>query len=89
MRSATNASLLSGSPLVSGLESLLKIHSYTLLDLRVGVEPQNGPWRVELWGRNITNRRYSVGTARTSDFTTQFTGMPATFGVSMSYHFNP
>jgi iron complex outermembrane recepter protein len=87
MRSATNAALLSGAASVAGLEGLLKIHSYTLLDLRAGVEPENGPWRVELWGRNVANRRYSVGTARTSDFTTEFTGMPATFGISASYRF--
>jgi len=72
---------------VAAEESLLRIPSFTLLDLRAGIESDQGRWRVEIWGRNVTNRFYVTGATRNSDFTTRFTGMPATFGISLRYRF--
>jgi outer membrane receptor protein involved in Fe transport len=86
-RSATNGALLSGVTAVAAEESLLRIPSFTLLDLRAGIESDQGRWRVEIWGRNVTNRFYVAGATRNSDFTTRFTGMPATFGISLRYRF--
>ena len=64
----------------------LRIKSYTLLDLRAGVE--NGPWRVELWGRNVTDAYYYTEVARLfGDSLVRFTGMPATYGITVGYRF--
>jgi iron complex outermembrane receptor protein len=86
-RSATTGALLSGAAAVAGEEAYLRVPGYTTLDLRAGIEPTNGPWRLEVWGRNVTDRLYVTGLGRTSDFTTRFAGMPATFGVSARYRF--
>jgi outer membrane receptor protein involved in Fe transport len=86
-RSGTTGALLSGVSGIATQESLLKIHGYTLLDLRAGLEPRDGPWRVEIWGRNVTNKFYVVGTTRASDYVTRYAGMPVTYGVSVRYRF--
>jgi iron complex outermembrane receptor protein len=86
-RSGTTGALLSGAPAVASQESLLKIPGYTLLGLRAGFEPANGPWRLEFWGRNVTNRFYETGATRNSDFVTRFAGMPLTYGITAHYSF--
>jgi iron complex outermembrane recepter protein len=86
-RSATSGALLSGAPQVATEEALLKIPGYSLLDLRAGLEPVNGPWRLELWGRNVANRFYVTGATHNSDYVSRFSGMPATFGFTVKYRF--
>jgi iron complex outermembrane receptor protein len=86
-RSGTTGALLSGDPAVAALEDGLKIGGYALVDLRAGIEPSDERWRLELWGRNITNKFYVNGVTRNSDFTTRFTGMPATYGLTVRYRF--
>jgi iron complex outermembrane receptor protein len=88
LHSSTSGSLLSGDPAVASEEALLKIPGYTLLDVRAGVETQNGSWRLEAWGRNVTNRFYLIGNTRQADYLTRYTGMPATYGISLYYRFN-
>jgi iron complex outermembrane recepter protein len=87
-RSDTFGALLSGVPSAAANEALLRIDGYALLDLRGGVEAADGTWRVELWGRNVTNQFYSIGTTKSSDFANRFTGMPVTYGVALRYRFN-
>ncbi|MFV3074815.1 TonB-dependent receptor [Niveispirillum fermenti] len=86
-RSNTTGTLLSGDPAVAALEDKLKIAGYALIDLRAGIEAEDARWRLELWGRNITNRFYVGGVSRNSDFTTRFAGAPATYGVTLRYRF--
>ncbi|MBP7337924.1 TonB-dependent receptor [Niveispirillum sp.] len=86
-RSGTTGTLLSGDPAVAALEDKLKIGGYALIDLRAGIEADDARWRLELWGRNITNRFYVGGVSRNSDFTTRFAGAPATYGVTLRYRF--
>jgi iron complex outermembrane receptor protein len=64
-----------------------EIHGYSLVDLRTGVESPDGKWRVELWGRNVTNRYYLVNVSRLVDSVAASTGMPATFGISIHARF--
>jgi outer membrane receptor protein involved in Fe transport len=70
--------VLSSSPLV-------KVPGYTLLDLRAGVELQDGRWRIEAWGRNVTDKYYLVNISRTGDGLARLTGRPATFGVTVAF----
>jgi iron complex outermembrane recepter protein len=63
----------------------LRIDGYGLLDLRAGVEAENGSWQVALWGRNVTNKFYLINAAHIIDDVTNSAGMPATYGVSFSY----
>jgi iron complex outermembrane receptor protein len=84
-RTGTRASLVSHAPAVIDRERLLDIAGYALLDLRAGIEDADDQWRIEIWGRNVTNSFYNAGARRTSDHTTRFTGMPVTYGVTLHY----
>ncbi|QEH79072.1 TonB-dependent receptor [Sphingomonas sp. C8-2] len=87
-RSGTTGALLSGDPAVAALEDGLRIDGYALVDLRAGIEAADERWRLELWGRNVTNKFYVNGVTRNSDFTTRFAGMPATYGLTVRYRFD-
>jgi len=63
----------------------LDIPEHTLLDLRAGVEKD--AWRVQLWGRNVTNVWYWTTAIHQNDALVRYTGMPATYGVSVSYRY--
>ena len=63
----------------------LAIPGYVLLDLRLGVT--RGPWTAEIWGRNVTNTWYWTSANHVNDVLLHYTGMPATYGVSVSYKF--
>ncbi|WP_293675897.1 TonB-dependent receptor [uncultured Phenylobacterium sp.] len=63
----------------------LKVPSYALLDLRAGVE--QGAWRAQVWGRNVTDKWYWNGAYHVNDVFVRYTGMPATYGVTVSYRY--
>jgi outer membrane receptor protein involved in Fe transport len=67
---------------------LLALKAYTLVDLRAGVETADGAWRLSVWGRNVGDVYYWTAASRDTDTTTRFAGMPATYGVAISYRFN-
>ncbi len=65
----------------------LAVDGYTLVDLRAGVESTDGAWRLTAWGRNVGDVYYWTAANRNLDTTVRFTGMPATYGVTLSYKF--
>jgi outer membrane receptor protein involved in Fe transport len=67
-------------------ERFLDIVARALLDVRAGVE--RGPWRVYFWGRNVTNTWYWNQSQHVNDVLLRFTGMPVTYGITVSYKFN-
>ena len=66
---------------------LLALKTYTLVDLRAGVQSLDGAWRLWVWGRNVGDVYYWTAASRDTDTTTRFAGMPRTFGVSLSYRY--
>ena len=44
-------------------------------------------WRVQVWGRNVTNEWYWTAADRVNDTILRYTGMPTTYGVTLSYRF--
>ncbi|MBP7340577.1 TonB-dependent receptor [Niveispirillum sp.] len=64
-----------------------RIDGYMLVDLRAGLEADDGNWRLQVWGRNVTNRFYVNNVAHLIDSVTEFSGMPVTYGVSFSYRY--
>jgi outer membrane receptor protein involved in Fe transport len=78
-RSETTAAI--GSP------SLYLMPSYALLDLQLGVQSQDGRWRVFAWGKNVMNRFYVNNVVELGDSVDRYTGMPATYGIAASYRF--
>lgn len=65
----------------------LAVDGYTLVDLRAGLESADGVWRVTAWGRNVGDVYYWTAANRNLDTTVRFAGMPATYGVTLSYRF--
>ena len=71
-----------GNPVAHG-DTDLPINKRALLDLRAGIE--TGNWRVWAWGQNVTDKHYWNQVAHVNDVLLRFTGMPATYGLSVSY----
>lgn len=70
-----------------GGDPTFEIPSYTVLDLRAGVEFGDGRWRAELFGRNVTDKFYLVTVTRVLDTVNRLTGMPATYGATLSFRY--
>lgn len=68
-----------------GVSDVLSINAYGLLDLRAGVKDADNRWRVELFGRNVTNAYYWTNVGRVFDVARRLTGRPATYGISFGY----
>ena len=78
-RSSETAAI--GSPLYYGMPA------YTTLDLQAGVSTADDKWRVFLWGKNVTNAFYVTNVIQEGDAITRYTGMPGTYGVTVSYRY--
>ena len=72
---------------VFGTNAELLLPAYTLLDARVGIESADERWRLQLWGRNITDEFYYVSKQHGADSIAGLTGMPATYGVTLTYRY--
>ena len=72
---------------VVGNDPITLIKSYALLDLRIGLETQDQKWRLQLWGKNVTNEYYWTNAIVVYDTQVRYAGMPATFGVTVSYRY--
>jgi len=66
----------------------LTLRDYALVNLRAGVESQDGQWRASIWGRNVGDVYYWTVAMHTTDVNTRLAGMPATYGVDLSYKLN-
>lgn len=64
-----------------------EIDGYTLLDLRLGVEGDDGRWNASIWGRNVTDKYYWTSAVRGSDAVVRYAGLPATYGVTVGFRY--
>jgi outer membrane receptor protein involved in Fe transport len=60
------------------------LNGYALLDLRAGIEAPDGKWRIQIWGKNVTNKYYLTNVAHVTDAIAATTGRPASYGVTLS-----
>lgn len=67
------------------LGSTFRIPGYALLDLRAGVEA--GPWRISVFGKNVTDKFYATNIYTQYDTIDRLTGMPATYGITIARKF--
>lgn len=65
--------------------TIFELPSYATLDLRVGFKAADDRWRVSVWGKNITNSYYINNVVTATDTIGRYTGMPATYGVSLGF----
>lgn len=63
----------------------LAVDSYTLVDLRAGIEAQDGAWKLMFWARNVGDTYYWTTGNANLDTTVRFAGMPRTYGVTLSF----
>jgi iron complex outermembrane recepter protein len=70
-----------------GPQPIDRIDAYVLLDLRAAISTQSGKYRVELWGKNVTNKFYWNNVSHPYDTVVRYAGMPATYGLSLSARF--
>src|SRR5258707_284153 len=63
------------------------IPNYTLLDLRAGMEREGGKYRLQFWGKNVTDKFYIVHAEDHQDALVRLVGMPATYRVTFSERF--
>lgn len=66
----------------AGTDDYFDIKGYGLLDLRAGV--QFDRFRVQAFGRNVTNTQYWNNVTHIYDTYARVTGMPVTYGVTVS-----
>jgi outer membrane receptor protein involved in Fe transport len=78
-RSGTTASI--------GNEPQLQLPGYTAIDAQGGINFAQGRYRVMLWGKNIANKFYLTNIIRYSDGIERFVGMPATYGITVSFRY--
>ncbi|NML12033.1 TonB-dependent receptor [Sphingobium sp. AR-3-1] len=62
-----------------------KIPGYATVDARLGYEAPGGAWKVMLWGKNVFNKYYIAAVVPASASAGRLAGMPATYGVTMSF----
>ena len=67
-----------------GVEPLLAIDAYTLLDVRFGYETPDARYRVQVYGRNVLNTYYWTNVSRAGDSLSRLAGQPPTFGIQVS-----
>lgn len=62
---------------------------YILVNGRVGVGPEDGPWSVELFVRNLTDEYFNVGgfAVPEQDNFAVYPNEPRTYGVSLRYNY--
>jgi iron complex outermembrane receptor protein len=63
------------------------INGYSLLGLRAGILSNDGHWRIQAFGDNVTNTYYVTHVEKVSDTTARFVGMPATYGLTVAYKY--
>src|SRR3546814_2461553 len=64
-----------------------RMPGYSLFDVRAGFESEDGVWRVQAYGRNITNKWYWVNVGVETDAIHRAPGMGATYGLGLSYRY--
>ncbi len=65
----------------------LTVPAYTLFDAIAGVESHDGRWRLQLWGRNLTDKlNYSTIVVR-QEARVRTVGLPRTFGITAGFRY--
>jgi hypothetical protein len=64
-----------------------EIPGYTTLDLRAGATGEGGRWRVQAYGRNVTNTVYTTSVSEYHDTSIRFRGKPAIYGLLVAFKY--
>jgi iron complex outermembrane receptor protein len=70
--------------------TVLKENGYFLLNGRLSLSPNKGPWELAAWVKNLTNETYlsaAQDLMLSLGFAEVVLGQPRTWGVEAEYHF--
>ena len=70
-----------------GNNPLFGLPAYTIVDVRAGVTGDRDRWRVELFGRNVTNEYYWTNVALAGDAVVRYAAFPVTYGIRLAVKF--
>ncbi len=70
---------------ISSTNMPFEIPAYATVDGRIGFQFANNGPMITLWGKNIFNKYYATNANQYLDATVRFAGMPATYGVTISF----
>ena len=82
-----NANHQSGSHSSLDRGAIFETKGRTLVDLRAGLESEEGTWKFTIWGRNVFDEYYWTSSNKVLDTVTRYAGMPATYGAELSVKF--
>ena len=82
-----NVRYQSSSPAAFGDAPGFRIPGYAIVDLRAGIEANDGRWRAQLWGRNIFNKFYINSITHVTDTVARTVGIGATYGATVGHRF--
>jgi iron complex outermembrane recepter protein len=71
-----------------GSPALYDMPEYSLLNVQAGIKTQDDRLNIYLWGKNVTNRFYVNNVVELEDDVIRYTGMPITYGITVSYKFH-
>jgi iron complex outermembrane receptor protein len=75
------------SDLYWATDNIASEDSYGLLDARIGLSPENAPWTVAIWGRNLSDELFRTNIISFfGEEVSQF-GAPRTYGVDFTFKF--
>jgi outer membrane receptor protein involved in Fe transport len=57
------------------------------LNLTAGVEAEDKRWRIEIFGKNVTNKYYWNSVNYIADSNVRFAGQPLTYGMRLSLRY--
>lgn len=60
---------------------------FGLVNARVRLNDARSIWSLMLWGRNLTDEFSQVSVFNIGDAVARYAGIPRTYGVTLSYHF--
>lgn len=61
------------------------MEDYSVVNARLGFSPLAGPWKLQLWGRNITDEYYYNNVTNQLDTIGRYTAMPVVWGATLSW----
>ncbi len=67
-------------------DPVFEVEGATLYGARAALLSNDDRWRVSVWGRNLTDEFQPLNTRKITDAVVRFTGMPRTYGVSVTYN---
>ena len=75
-----------GCTVAPGVSKPYVNNGYATVDARLGYEAAAG-WRIELWGKNLTNKYYWTNVVPANDSAARLAAMPVTYGVTFGFKF--